>query len=125
MTIKFTTENDDGEEIEHTLPSVMEVCSECNGHGTHLIAGMKGHAYTSEEFEDSFDEEERHEYFTPGGRYDVTCEECGGKNVVPVVDEKVCENNPELLATLELYYAKAADDAAYERECAAEKRMGA
>ncbi len=84
-TFKYT--NEDGDEIELDLPTRMEVCDECEGHGFVLCEGMRGHAYTREEFEDSFDDEERGEYFKWGGRYDVPCPTCGGKNVVPVVDE--------------------------------------
>ena len=43
-----------------------------------------------EEFNDSFDDEEAEEYFTHGGRYDVTCETCNGEKVIAVVDEDRC-----------------------------------
>lgn len=86
-TMKLTYENDEGEEIELELPSKMEVCWDCQGHGSVLTASMRNHAYSQEEFTESFDDEEAHEYFTHGGRYDVTCPTCHGSNVVPVVDE--------------------------------------
>ena len=89
MTMKVMYENDEREEIELELPSKMEVCPDCDGHGTVLTEGMRGHAYTMEEFHESFDEEEAQEYFTRGGRYDVQCPTCHGDNVVPVVDEKL------------------------------------
>jgi RecJ-like exonuclease len=84
--MRFTYENEDGEEISVDLPTTMEVCSECEGHGFVLCDGMRRAAYTTEEFEETFDDEERAEYFKRGGRYDVSCPDCGGKNVVPVVD---------------------------------------
>ena len=122
-TIQFTAETDDGDTIDCSLPGKFEVCPHCDGHGTHLREGMRGYAYTTEEFQDSFDDEEREEYFKHGGRYDVTCTECHGARVVAVVDEDACRT-PEEKATLKLYEAKLEDDYAYERECAAERRMG-
>ncbi len=123
MTIKFTIENDEGDETEIELPSKKEVCSRCDGHGTHLTPSIGEHAYTSEEFHESFDEEEAQEYFKRGGRYDVTCHECGGKNVVDVVDESRCTTE-EQKAHLKAYYRKLRADEDYEAERAHEIRMG-
>jgi hypothetical protein len=44
---------------------------------------MEGVAYTREEMLDDPDFEE--DYF--GGKYDVRCLDCGGRNVIPVIDE--------------------------------------
>ncbi len=124
MTIKFTIENDDGEETEIELPSKKEVCSRCDGHGTHLTPSIGEHAYTSEEFYEAFhDEEDRADYFKRGGKYDVTCHDCGGRNVVDVVDESRCTTE-EQKEHLKVYYRRQRDDADYEAECAAERRMG-
>lgn len=88
MNIKsITLLDDDGEETEHSLPAKMEVCSRCEGHGTHLNPSIGEHAYSAEEFAESFDDEEQEEYFRHGGMYDVVCSECKGKNVVPIVNE--------------------------------------
>jgi RecJ-like exonuclease len=92
-TIDVTYETDEGEEIVLTLPSIMEVCHECGGESFVLCEGMRGYGYSAEEFAESFDEEERAEYFKSGGRYDVTCPTCNGKNVVPVVDEEHIPDN--------------------------------
>ena len=123
--IEFTIENDDGEEVEYSLPSKNEVCSRCEGYGTHLNPSIGEHAYTREEFEESFDYEEQEEYFKRGGRYDVTCEECRGKRVIEVPDENVINCNSKYKEAWELYQQKQADDYEYERLCAAERRMGA
>jgi DnaJ-class molecular chaperone len=124
--IKFTIENDDGEEVVYELPSKMEVCSLCGGHGTHLMPGLQGHAFTREEFEDTFDDDEdREQYFTRGGRYDVTCQCCHGKNVIEVIDEPACQLKPDWKEGLKLYHKKQQDDADYNRLCEAERRMGA
>ena len=86
--MKFRYYDSEGDEVEVDFPVKMEVCHNCEGYGTQLAASMKGHVYTAEEFAESFDEEEAAEYFRRGGRYDVTCEVCNGKNVVPAIDEE-------------------------------------
>jgi len=100
-------------EIEFT--SKLEVCHDCSGHGTVLREGMRNHAYSAEEFAE-FDDEQANEYFSHGGRYDVTCPTCNGKNVIPVVDRN--NNNPKHIAMLDKQHAKDARDRqedAYER----------
>ncbi len=96
-TITITIEDEDGCEVEHKLPSMMEVCDECGGHTYVLCEGMRGHAYSTEEFNESFDDEEQAEYFRYGGMYDVVCHVCKGKNVVPVVDESMLDANQKKL----------------------------
>lgn len=86
-TIECTYENEDGEEVVLTLPAKMEVCDDCGGHGYVLREGMRGHAYSAEEFAEAFDDEDREEYFRRGGKYDTVCPTCQGRNVVPVVNE--------------------------------------
>jgi len=88
MSIELTYINDEGEEIELTLPAKREVCPTCDGDGSVLCEGMRGYAYSAEEFYESFDPEEAEEYFKPHGRYDVTCETCHGRNVIDAVDEE-------------------------------------
>lgn len=124
-TVSYLTE--DGEEVEVDLPAKNEVCDRCEGHGTHLNPSIGEYGYSREEFEESFDEEEREEYFKRGGRYDVICEVCHGKNVVLLIDEEWIDKNGSLeeKTALEAYNEKLEEDAAYERECAAERRMGA
>ena len=87
MSIKLTWYDEEGEEITATFPSTNEVCPTCEGFGTHLNPSIGQHAYSREEFEDSFDEEGREQYFQRGGIYDVRCEECRGNKVTQVVDE--------------------------------------
>ena len=78
----------DIEETEIEFPARFEVCSHCEGKGTHLHPAIREHAYTSEEWEGE-DDEFREEYMRGGrGIYGVTCEECGGQRVVPVVDRQ-------------------------------------
>jgi hypothetical protein len=88
QTITLTWFDDAEDEITHSFPSIKEVCGRCEGHGTHLTPSIGEHAYSSEEFYESFCEpEDRAEYFKRGGIYDVTCDLCHGANVVAVVDE--------------------------------------
>jgi hypothetical protein len=86
----FTLIDDTGDELECEVPGKFEVCPRCEGHGTHLNPAIGEHAYTPEEFHESFDDDEAEEYFRRGGIYDVTCEECGGARVVMVPDLERC-----------------------------------
>jgi hypothetical protein len=125
-TINLKYENDEGEEVTLTLPAKMEVCDDCGGHGYTLRGGMRGAAYTMEEFNESFDEEDREEYFRHGGKYDEQCQTCHGKNVVPAVDED--QLSPEQKKQYEEYEEHANRmaqlDADARAEEAAERRMG-
>src|ERR1700678_339673 len=86
-TINLTWVDEFGNDLAHSFPAVNEVCDRCEGHGTHLTPSIGEHAYSSEEFCESFCEpEDRAEYFKRGGIYDVQCEACHGANVVAVVD---------------------------------------
>jgi len=104
------------EEREITLPVKMEVCDRCQGHGFHLTPSIGEHAYSMRAFREAFPEDEdREEYFKRGGRYDVQCLTCKGRNVVPVVDEAACKFNADYKRDLALYNAhmeaKSYDDA--------------
>ena len=86
--IELTWYNEDNEEVTHSFPAHNIVCERCEGFGTHLTPSIGEHAYSSEEFYEAFSEpEDREQYFSRGGIYDVQCETCHGKNVVAVVDE--------------------------------------
>ena len=78
---------------------------------------MRGHAYSMEEFAESFDEEEAEEYFTRGGRYDVTCPTCNGDNVVAVVDEeRLSQEQKVVFAKHQKYQEKVARWDAEDRQ---------
>jgi hypothetical protein len=103
--LKEVTYYQDGEEVTVKLPHKNEVCPRCEGHGTHLNPNIGLHVYTPEEFEESFPEDEdKQQYFQRGGIYDVPCEQCGGKNVILVVDGDAC-TSPELKEHLKLFLA--------------------
>lgn len=78
-------EDEDGEPFK--VPGCYEVCPRCHGSGTHVNPSIDGHGISGDD-ECWDDDDFREMYF--GGGYDVSCEECGGKNVVLVVDEDRC-----------------------------------
>ena len=89
-TIELTIYGDDTEDSPERvveLPAKKAVCPKCEGHGSILNPSIAQHAYSAEEFEESFpNEEDRAEYFRRGGMYDVKCPTCKGANVIDVVD---------------------------------------
>lgn len=120
IEVKYWDEN--GEAVEVELPGKMAVCPRCEGHGTHLNPAIGEHAYSAEEFAEAFPEpEDREQYFRRGGIYDVKCEECGGRNVVPEVDEAACTEEQKV--HLRAYHAYLDREAEYRRECEYERRF--
>lgn len=93
MNIKVTYWADDEEgsyEKEATLPAKNVVCSRCQGNGKILNPAIGEHAYSQEEFEEAFSNEEDRNAYLYGGKYDVTCPICSGNKVVKIVDEACC-----------------------------------
>ena len=120
-TITITlTDEETGDEVEHELPARMEVCPRCDGHGTHLNPSIGEHAYTREEFDETFDDEDREEYFRRGGKYDVQCLSCRGKNVVAVVDEERLDADQRVV--WEAFGEQELERHAFDRVCAEEER---
>jgi len=114
-TITFTEYLEDGSEKEHELPCKYEVCPTCRGKGKHsLHLG----AITQEDRERDWDHESWEEYMRGG--YDRTCDRCGGKRVVAVVDRARC---PRPL--LKLYDEHLREEREYQALCESERRMGA
>lgn len=53
------------------------------------MEGLRGHCFSMEEFEETFEDvEDTSEYFRRGGRYDQVCPTCKGENVILVIDDK-------------------------------------
>lgn len=109
---------------EYTLPARFEVCDRCEGYGTHLQEDIGSHAYSAEEFAESFDDEERGEYFKRGGRYDVQCSTCRGARVVLVVDEDAAARTLRGRRVLALYHADQEQRARWAAEERAQRRGG-
>jgi len=73
--------DDEGEELE--LPARYDVCDTCHGTGSHVNPSIDSHGLSRDDFDEDPDFAE--DYFR--GVYDVSCHECHGRRVVPVVDE--------------------------------------
>lgn len=122
MTLSIVIEDDEGEEETLTVKAAFEVCSLCNGKGTHVNPSIDAHGISHEEFDE--DPDFREEYTS--GTYDVQCYECAGKRVVPVPDDDVASaflslNDKE---TLERFTRVLEDRAHDRRERAHEIEMG-
>lgn len=104
------------EEVE--LPSRFEVCSRCEGHGTHEHPAFDNGITSSEWNGPDWDDESRETYMRGG--YDVQCEACKGARVVSVLDRERCTAEQ-----LKLWEQQEREDADYEAECRMEARMGA
>ena len=103
----------DGDNGEREVKFRYEVCDVCQGRGQYTNPSIDRHGLSREDF-DQWDAEEVSDYFT--GAYDVRCEYCEGRAVVPVTDDK------DVLADIAEYEADMAEMYAIE---AAERRMGA
>lgn len=118
ITITLIDEEDDNE-TELELPAKNEVCSRCEGYGTHDHPDIGGNGITASEWGE-WDQDDRETYLNGG--YDVTCEECNGAKVVQVPDEEACD--AEQLKALQRWNDQQEADAAYDAQCAHERRMG-
>lgn len=112
--IRFTTEDDDGAEVVHTLPARWAICGTCRGEGKHSHAIG---AITADEWASEWSADEQEGYLR--GDYDRECETCGGTGKVREVDEDRADK-----ATLALYEEQQQDAAAYRAEVEAERRAG-
>ena len=108
MTIWYVDDDD----CDVKFPSEMIVCPSCRGTGSHVNRAIDGNGITSSEMYELGDDF-MDDYMT--GRYDVTCVECNGANVIEVVIE-------ELLDHKQLKEYRDMQD--YESMVAAERRAG-
>lgn len=108
--------NEDGEDSEAILEIKMsfQVCSVCDGKGTHVNPSIDASGLSSDAFAD--DPEFAEGYHS--GRYDVRCYTCDGKRVEPVMSS---DNAEEVIKRIDDYFKDMADDWA---EAEAERRMG-
>jgi hypothetical protein len=93
-----------------SLPYRWEVCPVCNGRGSHVNPSIDCEGISAEQFADDPDFAE--EYFS--GTYDVTCNCCGGRTTVPVVDEEKLTHRQR--RALNVQTARNAKEAHYERQ---------
>ena len=111
------TEGENEEEVVFWLSGKMEVCQECGGTGSHVRRDIDDSAMVDSMREDG-DDEGLEAYF--GGAYDVRCTRCNGANVVLVPN--MDEMDAEFLKRIQEWEQSEYE---YQRECAAERRMGA
>jgi hypothetical protein len=101
-----------------SFPAEWVICDECRGEGKS--SAYLG-AYTMDEMDEAGPEFEE-DYFA--GRYDRTCECCKGSGKLKVIDyDRVRGRLQE--AYLRAYQEQEREERAYQRICAAERRMGA
>lgn len=115
MTATITVWEDENTEVAETVPFTFEVCPTCDGKGTHVNPSIDCDGLSREDFDADPDFAE--EYMA--GRYDQQCNGCGGRRVVPVMNEDRVK--PELLKQIK---AEQRADAEYRSICRAERAMG-
>jgi len=104
-----------------TLPMKFEVCPLCGGTGKHVNPSIDAHGISAEEWDRDWSYEDREMYMNGG--YDVVCYECGGRNVVPAIDEDhLSKPQKEWLEEIE---KQQREEAEYAHMCLMERRMGA
>lgn len=111
------TFTDDWDELD-PLPAKFELCGSCQGAGKHVHKGVDAGGLTRSDLAEDPDFAE--DYFS--GRYDVTCTECNGKRVAPVIDwdsipaDKKKEVEAELDSRAEAAYSCHAEDMGEKRQ---------
>jgi hypothetical protein len=118
--VEYTEWDEDENEILHLIdmPIRWEVCSLCNGKGSHVNPSIDCNGLSREDFDQDPDFAES--YWR--GDYDQTCNCCGGRTTEAVLDSGRLNNEQKQhLANLERQWQ---EEAEYQRECAAERRMG-
>lgn len=109
----------DGFVIDVDLPARFEVCTTCQGRGTHDHPSFRETGITSEEWRGpDWDDDSRQAYLD--GVYDVPCSECAGARVVPILDRARCTH-----AQLVAFDAHEKEEAEYHQMCRMERMMGA
>lgn len=110
----------DNEQIQAMLPTHKEVCPRCHGRGSHDPDAFRD-GFTASEFDECFETpEEKADYFR--GRYDVTCTECNGQNVVDAVNVDMLTDEEKVI--YDYLCQRWQDDYYCEMEMEAERRMG-
>jgi hypothetical protein len=108
--IPVWSESEDAEPVE--IPLRFEVCPVCDGKGKHVNPSIDSHGISADEFAE--DPDFARAYFR--GRYDVPCNGCGGRRVVPM---PLLEEDQKRLQRWQ------DAEIAFYRECEMERMMGA
>ena len=114
-----------GEE-KFDLPAKWEICLDCGGDGkTYLgIAAEHQPAFTREDFD--YEGPDFYEDYMRG-RYDAQCPGCKGSGKVKVIDEEMINKGTDQSRkqALAAWRTHCEEEAEYQAEVAAERRMGA
>ncbi len=119
-TKEITHWNDEDEEITEvfTFNVRFEVCDLCHGKGTMVNPSIDAGGLGAYDFHEDPDFYEDYH----SGRFDVTCSQCKGKRVVPVICDAYLTSEQERALKI---MKEQAEDAAYAHaERMAEMRMG-
>jgi hypothetical protein len=105
---------------EYSLPGRYVVCPRCEGKGSHVNPNVDGNGLSQEDFDENpgFFED----YMA--GVYDVSCYTCKGQRVVLEPNESLIKYNPKLKAIYKMWIQSLREEAEYQAECAAERKMG-
>lgn len=123
-TTTITLEDDEGLEIKLELPARKVVCPDCRGLGRTLVDGLRSHAFSREEFDETFDDDEdRAAYFDHRSHYHETCNTCGGANVIDEVDTAALSPAQRKQYRAHLRIRRELDEVDHMQEM--ERRMGA
>lgn len=118
---RWETDEQGSYDVQETVKvaSKWEICQNCEGCGTDRGASVEcdGGGFTSSEWAEQ-DDDFKSDYLA--GVYDKPCVICKGSGKVQVVDRTKVD--AELLKILD---DEAAEEAAHQAMCAAERRMGA
>ena len=129
------------EDFPIDFPSKFEVCWICDGKGKHTNPSIDASGISREDFDE--DPDFREDYFS--GIYDITCGQCHGKRVVPVVDTESQLMEKEIEIPISTYSGEETGEVAkvklsdlyemvlsqeeeeehYRQDCLSERRMGA
>jgi len=122
--MKIWMMREDRTQYQYEVKTKRIVCPRCNGEGKHINPNIDGDGLTGEDFAqmNERDLEDFNESYL-GGVYDVTCEECKGRNVIDEPDIENCIWNDEELR--KDYERQKDDEAAAYCEAEGERRMGA
>lgn len=116
LLLCYEEEGTGGVEESVTVPFRFEVCSICDGKGTHVNPSIDASGLTAEDFADDPDFAEDY----CNGVYNVTCYGCGGKRVEAVMDRDRCD--PALLQRIDAEEEERNDFRLMQES---ERRMGA
>jgi len=114
----YDDETDEETVEDFTFNIRFEVCSLCNGKGSHVNPSIDSGGLSQDDFD--YDPDFEEDYHS--GRHDVSCNQCNGKRVVPVIDDRsLTDDQKRALKIMEEY---AEDERRHHAEVMSEMRMG-